>query len=116
MLRIVASLASRWHSARWVFAVIAGCSLLAILLISVADDAYMQAVCGAIFAAMFSLSWALFLMCIWFHPTMGAVATTSRLANSRPFGRLGPNYAAWFLVIFAVFGAVVVPAVLWTAA
>jgi hypothetical protein len=113
MLRIVESLASRWHSARWAFAAIAGCSLLAVLVVSVSGNAPSEAMYGAIFAALFSFFWALFLMCAWFHPTLGAFASNARLGGSWPFARFSPLSAARFLLIFVICGAVVVPAVIW---
>ena len=70
-------------------------------------------VAGALAGPIIFVPWALLCVCIWFHPERGNLQSNSKLVGRLPMViQIGIRwYAAIFLAVFFLVGAVVWPAV-----
>ncbi|WP_077038436.1 hypothetical protein [Pelomonas sp. KK5] len=109
-----AAVADRLFARRWWFVAM---SVLGMALAFAALSLSSPRVAGVLVALVGPLifvPWALLCTCIWFHPQRGNLQPSSKVVGRLPLlVQTGLRwYAAVFLSLFLVFGAVVWPAVL----
>jgi hypothetical protein len=110
LARAFARLAVALYPWRWLFACITVASSV-IGLIAATNVIPAVRWTFAPVSAAFSLSWTIFLTCIWFHPTRGVLNEGAIFARDRLADALSPARASVFLVVFAVVGVGIVPAI-----
>ena len=108
---LFARYADRLFSHRWwlLGASIAGVGVV-IALISISSPSLTRAA-GAIVGPIILVPWGLLCMCVWFHPQHGNLQPASRFVGRLPQSLQSTVrwYAAIFLAVFLVIGAIVWP-------
>jgi hypothetical protein len=109
---LCSAIANRLYAYRWWFL---ACSVISIGLftaaMAVVPSSRMLAVGGALLGPLVAGPWALLCASVWFHPRHGNLQPASRLVGwlPAPLQSAIRWYAAVFLLLFLVVGAVVVP-------
>ena len=109
MLHAYGRWAERLHPFRWRFAAVTGLVFLVLLASILIREPRLLMPVWAIAGPCIAVSWGLLLLCVWFHPTKGRLAPTSR-GGLPGFVRAASRlYAGVFLASWFVFGVVAWP-------
>lgn len=111
---VFTAIAERFFDRRWWFLALSAASVMLTFAAFMSGSqrvASMAAICGM---PMIAVPWAMLCACIWFHPVKGNLRPGSRfVASLSPLMQTGLRwYAAIFLQLFVLVGAVIAPLML----